>query len=444
MRAKHRIVLKSVSVVDLANEFIERIGRLDGSLHAYVHFDPEEVADAARSLQAARDRGADPGPLYGTFLGIKDLIDVRNAPTRAGSSFFVREPAGDAPVVARLRAAGAVITGKLNTHEFAWGITTDNPHFGRTENPWDRSRIAGGSSGGSAAAVAAGLATAALGSDTLGSVRIPSAYCGLSGIRPAIGSVPMAGIFPLAPSMDIAGPLAHSVADAALLLDVMRGEDPARPLPALAGLRIARLRGAPWDTVEPEVTRAVDAVVDALRELGAGVREIEWSCSASLESATAALQRGEAAKIHAPLFREHARDYGADVRGRLQAALALDPDVFAAAKPTIARERAAFIDALREVDFALVPSVPFEAPPAGSESVYIRGAVSDMRAAVLPFMIPASAFGLPAIALPCGEGAAGLPLSVQFFGRPENERAMIAAGMALQGVTDWHLHRPSL
>ena len=430
-----------LSVVELANELLERIARIDPGVNAYVYLDRDDLLAQAQELDRELAGGRARGPLHGVPIGIKDLIDVRRQPTRAGSSFFRRDPAQDAPIVARLRAAGALITGKLNTHEFAWGITTDNPHFGRTANPWDRTRIPGGSSGGSGAAIAAGLAVAAMGSDTLGSVRIPSAYCGLSGIRPSLGSVPMDGIFPLSPSMDVAGPLARSVADAALILAVMRGAKVRAPAASASQVRIARLRGTPWDDVEPEVTAAADAAINVLREQGVKVSELQWSCSQQLADATTTQQRGEAAAIHAPLFAAHAAGYGTDVRGRVEAALALAPEALAAARPVIARERAAFLDALHDVDAVIVPCLPFEAPLAGSETVHVRGQSMDMRAAVLPFMIPASAFGFPALALPCGFSAAGLPLSAQLFTRPESEHMMIAAGIAIQSASDWHLRR---
>jgi Asp-tRNA(Asn)/Glu-tRNA(Gln) amidotransferase A subunit family amidase len=210
-----------MTVTERARALLSRIAAVDARLRCYVAVDEAQVLREAARLDAV-EPGAR-GPLHGLSLAVKDLIDVAGLPTRAGSSFFRRDPQRDAPVVAALRAAGALVIGKTNTHEFAWGITTENPHFGRTANPWDDARTVGGSSGGSAAAVAAGLADIALGSDTLGSIRIPAALNGISGVRPATGALPLDDIFPLALGLDTVGPFAHDLATVRRTYDALAG-----------------------------------------------------------------------------------------------------------------------------------------------------------------------------------------------------------------------------
>src|ERR1700736_5037934 len=235
-----------------AESLLARIAAVDAQLRCYVAVDQAAVLREAERLDAVAPAAR--GALHGRTLAVKDIIDVAGLPTRAGSSFFRRDPEHDAPVVAALRAAGALVVGKTNTHEFAWGITTENPHFGRTANPWDTTRPVGGSSGGSAAAVAGGLADIALGSDTLGSIRIPAALNGISGLRPATGALSLDGIFPLALGLDTVGPFARDLATVQLVYEVLAGF----PVPQTAVQRVCRLRGGRWDGVDASMTAALD------------------------------------------------------------------------------------------------------------------------------------------------------------------------------------------
>ncbi|HTD37540.1 MAG TPA: amidase, partial [Candidatus Limnocylindrales bacterium] len=228
--------MTETSVRERAHALLERIRTADAVLHCYVAVDEDAVLREAARLDAVPPN--ERGPLHGTALAVKDIIDVAGLPTRAGSSFFRRDPAHDAPAVAALRAAGALVIGKTNTHEFAWGITTENPHFGRTGNAWDPARTPGGSSGGSAAAVAAGLAEIALGTDTLGSIRIPAALNGISGLRPATHALPVDAIFPLALGLDTVGPFARDLAKVQRVYEVLEGV----PLPNATIRRACRLR----------------------------------------------------------------------------------------------------------------------------------------------------------------------------------------------------------
>ncbi|MDQ6925608.1 MAG: amidase, partial [Candidatus Eremiobacteraeota bacterium] len=258
------------TVSERARALLARIDRLDLQLRCYVAVDEAAVVREAARLDAVAPGAR--GPLHGWALAVKDIIDVAWLPTRAGSSFFRRDPERDVAAVAALRAAGALVIGKTNTHEFAWGITTENPHFGRTANPWDPSRTVGGSSGGSAAAVAAGLADIALGSDTLGSIRIPSALNGISGVRPATGALPLEGIFPLALGLDTVGPFARDLDTVRRTYAVLAGG----AVPHTTVRRACRLRGGRWDGVDASVNAALDEAVAVLRANGVAVDDVPW------------------------------------------------------------------------------------------------------------------------------------------------------------------------
>lgn len=422
----------ATAVSERAAALFDRITALDGHLKAYVAIDRANVLREAARLDALQPR--DRGPLHGVMLGVKDIIDVAGLPTRAGSSFFERLPTEDAPVVRRLREAGALVVGKTNTHEFAWGITTENPHFGRTTNPWDIARIVGGSSGGAGAVIAADLADLALGTDTLGSIRIPSALCGLTGLRPPTGVISMKGIVPLAPGMDTVGPIAHDVAMVSSAYQVLTG-----PLSTPLRLRVCRLRGAGWDAIEPCMRSALDAVAMIARSFPAPIEiaDVPW-WESDLVAATTTLQQAavKAENFHAPLFALHRERYGDDVRERVASALDVDDITVAEARATIERARASWISALRGYDLAIAPIVYGEAP--------LAPAPASFRRETIPLAAPASAFGLPALALPIGTGPAGMPLGMQVITLAGDASIALAFGALFQQATNWHRQRPAI
>ncbi len=386
---------------------------------------------AARRGPARRAAAGARGPLHGRTLAVKDIIDVAGLPTRAGSSFFRRDPERDAPVVAALRAAGALVVGKTNTHEFAWGVTSENPHFGRTANPWDTARSPGGSSGGSGAAVAAELAEIALGTDTLGSIRIPSALNGVCGLRPATGALPLDDIVPLALGLDTVGPFARDLATVQQLYEIMAGS----PLGAAAPRRVCRLRGGRWDAVEAPVAAALDAAAAALRAAGIVVEDVGW-WDDELPAAVAVIQQRAARVLHRALFAEHQAGYGEDVRRRVAYALTVGPDEERAARQLVARSHAAWDAATAGYDAALAPAAGSEAPRAPVAETF--------REQVIPLATPASAFGLPAAAAPIGFGPTGLPLGMQIVGLERDPALALALGRRFQELTDWHDRRPPL
>ena len=410
-----------------ARALLERIRDVDQRLHCYVAVDEAAVLREAARLDAIPpDRR---GPLHGLMLGVKDIIDVAGLPTRAGSSFFRRDPERDAPVVAALRAAGALVIGKTNTHEFAWGVTTENPHFGRTANPWDERRIPGGSSGGSGAAVAAGLADLALGTDTLGSIRIPSALNGISGVRPATGALPIDDIFPLALGLDSVGPMARAIATVQQAYEAITGE----PVREVTVRRACRLRGGRWDRVDPAVTAALDAASSALRADGVAVDDVEWWDDA-LVPAVAVLQQRAAARVHAPLFAAHREEYGSDVRARVEHALSVTEPAEREARAIVAAARSGWNAATNGYEIALAASAGVEAP--------LAPAPPSFRDETIPLVTPASAFALPVAAVPIGFGPAGMPLGMQAIALGGEVAPAFAIALRFQRLTDWHMRVP--
>ena len=407
-----------------ARAVLDRIEARDSEMRCFVFVERDAVIAQARRLDALPQQ--DRGPLHGYLLAVKDMIDVAGLPTRAGSSFYRLDPETDAPVVKQLRDAGALVIGKTNTHEFAWGITTENPHFGRTQNPWDPMRIAGGSSGGSGAAVAAGFADIALGTDTLGSIRIPSALCGVVGIRPATGTFSLEGIVPLALGLDTVGPLARDMATVRAAYAVLADANPERRAPE----RVCRLRGGGWERVSAEVRNGLDALVDGLRTRGVIVDDVTW-WDEDLAAATAVVQQYAAAQFHAPLVARNRASYGADVLLRVDRALTVTADDVARARMTIAAARESLAAATSGNTCAIAPVVAEEAPHAPAPNAF--------RDATMPLVTPASAFGLAALALPLARGAAGMPLGLQAIALDGDAFALFELGDLIEGT-----HSPRL
>jgi aspartyl-tRNA(Asn)/glutamyl-tRNA(Gln) amidotransferase subunit A len=351
----------------------------------------------------------------GATLAVKDLFDTAGVRTTYGSAVFAdRVPDTTATAVARLEAAGYVSVGKANLHEFAWGITSENPHYGTVPNPIAPGRVAGGSSGGSAAALAAGLAGAALGSDSAGSIRIPSACCGTTGLKPTHGLVPMAGCWPLARSFDVAGPMARDVAGCeAMMAALVPGFAPAT-LAALADLRV----GVAWtDRADPLVRERVEAAAALFPDRPA----LDLPLPADVYPAFSR----EAAEVHADLFAEHRDQYGENVAVKIEGALRLSDADAAAARAALARYRERIAELTAGVDLVLTPTLPMVAPPTGIGDLALRGRMIELT-------FPWSAVGAPALALPCGAAEDGLPASVQLAGRPGDDALVLAAGRLLE------------
>jgi aspartyl-tRNA(Asn)/glutamyl-tRNA(Gln) amidotransferase subunit A len=450
-----------LSPVEVTRECLARIDRLDGRLRTFITLDAEGALRAAGILEAEARAGRWRGPLHGVPLAYKDLCHIPGLPTSCGTrfpSYFVG--AGEATVVSRLAAAGAITLGKLNMTELATGPFGDNAHHGDAQNPWKPGHCAGGSSSGSGAGVAARLFPGALGTDTGGSIRLPAACCGIVGLKPTYGRVSRAGIMPLAWSMDHVGPMTLTVRDAAILLGVMAGADPAdatasrRPVPDYAGAlargRIEGLRiGVPenyfFDGVEAEMAAAVRAAAREMDKLGARVTGIRLPDPGAMNDLSTIVSRAESAAVHGRLLREHPGEMQAVVRRRIEIGLAIPAHDYLQALRLRAHLTREFVRAVfGEVDVLMAPVIP---EPAPALPAVTSGDVEEIVARMGRFSRltrPWNGLGLPALALPCGFAGSGLPLALQLIGRPFAEATVLRAGHAWEEACGGWTRRPPL
>ena len=423
---------RKVSPLELVDAYTRRIEQASG-LHAFITPPGERARQAARQAERRLSRG-EAGALLGVPIAVKDLFATRAIRTTAGSRILKDwVPSHDAAAVARLKEAGAIIFGKTNLHEFAYGVTTANPWWGVARNPHDPTRSPGGSSGGSAIAVVAGLCAGALGSDTGGSIRVPASLCGCVGLKPTFGAIPLEGTVPLGWSLDHAGPLARTVADAALLLDVLTGFDAGRHANrrSTRGLRVGVLKGPIVQKVQPRVSQQVDAAVTALRRRGLRVREVtipemEWTVATQLVTL-----RAEASAVHSRWIRTRPRAYGADVRIRLQLGALVAGADYVLAQRMRARLRAAIGRVFQDVDILLLPTTPITAPVVGERTVRWRAREEPVDGALVRLTAPFNLTGLPALSVPFGS-AAGLPVGVQVVGQWMDEARVLAVGRLIE------------
>lgn len=451
---------KKVSPVELTQLYLLRIERLNPKLHAFITLSSENALAEARAAESELLRGRRRGVLHGIPVALKDNIWTRNLRTTMGSLIqrdFV--PIEDATVVRKLRRAGAIVLGKTNLHEFAYGVTSENPHYGPVRNPWKLDRIAGGSSGGSAAAVAAGLCTAAIGSDTGGSIRIPSALCGVVGFKPTFGRVSVHGVFPLAPSFDHVGPITRSALDAALVLECIAGRDPLDPT-SLArsdkNSRLIRKRKGPrlgrpkehfWVNLDPEVRKITETALADLVNSGAELQEISLPSIVAGVQAANLIATVEASWVHerAGYFPARASEYGADVRGRLEQGGKIRAVDYVTAQETLRRACREIAAAVEKVEAIVYPTAPIAAPPIGSDSVNVGGVEMSLRSALVDRNRVGNMTGLPAISMPCGVTQSGLPVALQFLGRRFEEARLIAiAHRFSETQRDWQPRNPPI
>ena len=431
---------RAISPVELTEQALARIEEDDGRANAFQLVMAERALAAARQAEDELAGGAWRGPLHGIPVAVKDLLAMTDTATTAGSKIFAGRVAGrDASAVEHLREAGAVIVGKTRLSEFAYWPGSTNPHYGPTPNPHDPARDAGGSSSGSAAAVARGMVYGALGSDTGGSIRIPAALCGVVGLKPTFGRASLFGCVPLAWSLDHLGPLASSVEDAALLLAAISGPDPrdgrtrsGRPFAASGAARgldaspRAALRvGVPRelalnDPLEDAAARSWARANRALEESGATLVEVDLDDMSLLRQVAVLTLVVEAAAWHAPLLRAHYDDYGEFCRGRLLGAFTFAPEDFLGAQRLRHRIRERWNAILQSVDLLSLPCQPGVAP------------LLDMPAST-DLTNPFNALGWPAISVPCGSGEGGLPLAVQLVAKPWDEVTLLRAARVIEG-----------
>ena len=451
---------RALSPVAAAQACLDRIAAHDGRLHAFVGVDAARALDAARRLEAEATAGRLRGPLHGVPLAHKDLFVVAGWPTSCGTKTAEYLAAvGPSTAVARLEAAGALTLGKLNMSELALGPFGDNPHHGDCQNPWRPGHCAGGSSSGSGAAVAAGLALGALGSDTGGSIRLPAACCGIAGLKPTYGRVSRAGAMILSWSMDHVGPMAATVEDVALLLAAIAGHDPLDATSSrlrvpdyvagfavgVRGLRVGVPENYYFDRVQPEMAAAVRAAARAIEGLGAHVMEMRVPDPAPVNDVAQIMSRAEAAVVHARVLRERPHELGATVRARLETGTRVSAHDYIQAQRLRSRLARQFIEAVfSEVDLLVAPVIPEPAPALAVATGGAPEAVAARMGEFSRLTRPFNGLGLPALAVPCGRSADGLPLALQIVGRPFDEATVLRLGHAYQQATAWPPARPTL
>ena len=449
---------KKISPVELTRLYLSRIELLNPKLNAFLTVASESALAEARVAERELVRGRRRGSLHGIPIALKDNIYTRNLRTTMGS-LILRDfvPSEDATVVRKLRRAGAIVLGKTNLHEFAYGVTSENPHYGPVRNPWKTDRISGGSSGGSAVAVAAGLCAAAIGSDTGGSIRVPSALCGIVGFKPTFGRVSVHGVFPLAASFDHVGPIARTAMDAALILDCMAGQDPLDPTsvarrekdfrPSLKKkrVRLGRPKEHFWVNMDPEVRRITETAVANFVKSGAEIKDISLPTVSAGVDAANLIAAVEASQLHerAGYFPARAGEYGADVRGRLEQGSKVRAVDYVNAQEAMRRAREEVEAALQAVDAIVIPTAAIAAPPIGSERVRVGDLEMPLRSALVDLNRMGNFTGLPAISVPCGLTRDGLPVAVQFVGRRfEDAQVLGIAHRFIENERDWQPKRP--
>ena len=444
---------RKLSPVELTKLMLARIEQLNPKLNAYITVTGNLALSQSRKAEAelfaprGRKGHRDRGPLHGIPIALKDNIYTRGIRTTAGSKILKDfTPPEDAVVWSKLREAGAILLGKTNLHEFAYGVTTNNPHYGPTRNPWDLARIPGGSSGGSAAAVAAGLCYASIGTDTGGSIRIPASLCGVFGLKPGVGRVSAEGVVPLSPHLDFVGPLARSAADAALVFGQIsargKGESKRSSVQKLSKLAGKIRLGVPeeffLDLLSEDVALAFQDATRALQEHGAQLKQVSIPLLQATEDAGNQIAWAEATHYHqqAGWFPSHSADYSEDVRMRLE----MGTKVSATAYLQALASRDDFIRqfhlamANAKVDALVVPTTPIAAPLIGEESTRIGNSNHPTRALLLRLNRPANLAGVPAVSLPCGFNSAGLPIGLQFIGVGNSESLLLRIAQVAQAI----------
>jgi len=438
--AAERIRRRRLSPVELVAASLERIERLQPQLNAFITLTAEAALEHARRLEAELGRGRWRGPLHGIPVALKDVYDTAGVRTTAASAHFAqRVPQKDAAVVARLLEAGAVLLGKLNMDEFAYSFTSETSHYGPVQNPWKAGYSPGGSSGGSGAAVAAGLCYAALGSDTGGSIRLPAALCGIAGFKPTYGALPEDGIVPLAWSLDHPGPMCRTVGDLRLMLGAMglKFGPAARPLKSL---RVGIPRAIYFEGLESETAAAVEEAIRVLGRLTAGAREVRLpplELSPALDSLPAlygTIITAEAYTFHEERLARRPELYHPATRETIKLGASVSTPAYIRARREMEALRRASHGLFAEVDLLALPSAPGPAFPLGSRPglVWLRN------------LAPWNLYGLPAVSIPCGFTRDGLPVGLQLVGPAGHDATLLEAAEAYERATSWHARHPAL
>jgi len=448
---------QKISPQNLTSAGLRQIERLNPALNAFITV----IKGPPETSSSEREKDINPTPssaramlLSGIPIAVKDLFDTAGVRTTAGSKFFTDNiPEKDAYVVEKLKESGATIIGKTNTHEIALGVTGNNPHYGTARNPWDPARIPGGSSSGSAIAVATGMALGALGTDTGGSIRIPASLCGVVGFKPTYGRVSLRGVFPLSWNLDHVGPLTKTVEDAALLLQVISVYDPMDPASIkmligdylghlidddMKGRKIALGIGEYIESADPEVLDAVREAANVFASFGCRIQEVDvsWMREAALANKT--MTQADGAAVHRERLKEHPDWFGEDIRRRLEDGAKTTSTEYSLARRTQAEVRKRCEQFFESQDILIIPSTPIPAPTIeGNDAV-------EQAARLTRFTAPFNLAGLPALSVPCGFTKGGLPVGLQVVSRAWADAKVLNAGYAFEQATEWHKERPEM
>ena len=453
------IQTKAVSPVEIVQAHLQRIHALEPTLNSFITLLPEQAMSAAREAEREITAGEYRGPLHGVPLALKDLYYTEGVKNTSGSRIFDDfVPGYDCTVMAKFRQAGAILLGKLNMHQFAFGPTGENPDYGHMHNPWNPERITGGSSGGSGSAAAAGQCTLTMGSDTGGSIRIPASLCGLAGLKPTYGLLSRYGLTPLAWSLDHAGPMVRSVEDCALVLNATAGYDPKDPASAkvpevdytsglggeLRGLRI----GVPKEyfevPIDPQVEQAVRLAIEVLADLGATVSEVSWPMYHQSQAISSTLVMAEGAAYHRKLVLEKGPLYAPAVRVRIEAGLFISADEYLRAQQAKSLFNQQSRELFEQVDLLAGPTEPITAFKIGTTELKVGEETVGATPALTQYTRPFNINGYPAITVPCGFSDDGMPFGLQLAGKPFDEVTVLKAAHAYEQNTEWHKRRPAL
>ena len=448
-----------LSPVELTRAALDRIESLNDRMATFITVTPNLAIEQAQRAERAVAAGEETGPLNGIPIALKDLIDTKGIRTTAGSRVFGdRVPGEDAMVTTRLQDAGAVIVGKTNMHELAFGVTSVNPHYGTVRNPWDPDRVAGGSSGGSAAAVVMGMALGSLGSDTGGSIRIPAGLCGAVGLKPTYGRVPVGGVVPLSWSFDHVGPITRTVEDAAIMLEVIAGREPGDPYSrdvptaryselldgGVTGLRIGLPRNACFQRLDSEVETALETAIEAFQDMGAEVLEVDIPSADQQRAIFNNIVCPESFSFHEENLARSPELIAEDVRLRIEAGrLMLSIDYVRAQRArTIIKQE--LLEVLGKVDVLVTPTLPIPAPGIDQTHVDWEGVSEAVGPALTRNTRLFNVTGLPTISLPCGFTDADLPIGLQITARPFDEVTALRTAYAYEQAAVWIKRRPGL
>ncbi len=448
-----------VSPVEVVEAHLARIDALEPVLNSFITLLPDQAMAIARRAEEEIRAGQHRGPLHGVPLGLKDLYYVRGVRNTSGSRIYdTFVPDYDCTIAARFRDAGAILLGKLNLHQFAYGPTGENPDYGNMHNPWDPELLAGGSSGGSGSAAAAGECTLTMGSDTGGSIRIPSSLCGLAGLKPTYGRLSRYGLTPLSWCLDHPGPMCRTVEDCALVMNAVAGYDPNDPASAnvpvpdytraltgdIGGLRVGVPREYFEEPLDPQVEQAVRRAIDLLGEMGATVVEVSWPMYKRAGAISTAILMAEATAYHSKLVRTRGAQMDPNVRMRIEAGFFISAADYIQAQQARTLFDRQSRDLFNNVDILAGPTEPVTAPRIGSTSVQIGDATVGSTAALTQYTRAFNLNGFPAMTVPCGFSHDGLPIGLQLAGKPFDEETVLRAAHAYEQATDWHNRRPPL